>query len=148
LIVRRGPTNLRLPEDSMSLSRTLFLVITLGLAGATTAIAQAANRQPAARTPHLTAGERADCLSCHAQGANEHITAVPAAHRYANAACVACHRPAETMPPSSQHPMDAAHARCAACHVAGNRTGAKPAPASHDHHASTCQICHQAAPLG
>lgn len=120
-------------------------MLTLGAAGAALAQAQAPARTPASRTPHATAG-KADCLSCHAAGANEHISSVPAAHRYANAACVACHRLAERMPPGSEHAMDAAHTRCATCHVAGSPTGAKAIPATHaEYHASLCQVCHQAA---
>jgi hypothetical protein len=131
----------------MRLIRTVAALTAFTLAGAGAAMAQATTaRPPAARTPHPTAG-KAECLSCHGPAANEHIHSVPAAHRYANAACVSCHRPAATMPPSSQHAMDAAHARCTVCHVASSPTNAKPAPASHAaYHASICQSCHEAAP--
>lgn len=117
--------------------------LTLGAAGA--AIAQTAGRAPAPRTPHVLAG-RADCLGCHGAGANAHVKSVPAAHHFANGACAACHRQAEAMPPSSAHAMDAAHTRCAVCHVANSRVGAKAPPASHaQYDASTCVMCHEGA---
>ncbi len=122
--------------------RTIAMLGALTLACASAAMAQAAK---APRTPHALAG-RAECLSCHGQGANEHVTAVPAAHKYANGACAACHRAAETMPPAAKHAMDAMHTRCAVCHVANSRVNAKAPPASHaNYHASTCSMCHQAA---
>jgi hypothetical protein len=129
----------------MSLIRTFAVLAALALAVAGAAIAQVTPRPQASRTPHQTAGKD-DCLSCHGAVANEHIPSVPAAHRYANAACVPCHRLAATMPSNSEHAIDAAHARCAACHVAGSPTHARPIPASHaNRHASICQMCHQAA---
>lgn len=132
----------------MRLIRSVAALTALTLAGAGAAMAQAPSRRPPARTPHALAG-KADCLSCHGPGANQHIKSVPAAHRFANATCATCHRPAETMPPSSRHALDAAHARCAVCHVAGSPTGAKARPASHaTYHASLCQMCHQQAPPG
>ena len=132
----------------MSLIRTAAILAALTLAGVSTVMAQATPRPQPTRTPHLTA-DKADCLSCHGPAANEHITSVPAAHRFANAACLACHRPAQTMPPNSEHAMDAAHARCAVCHVAGSPTHAKPVPASHaSYHPSICQTCHQPAQPG
>lgn len=132
----------------MRLIRTVAALTALTLTGAGAAMAQAASRPPASRTPHAVAG-KADCLSCHGPGANEHITSVPAAHRFANPTCATCHRPADTMPPNLRHAMDAAHARCAVCHVAGSPTGAKPAPDSHaSYHGSLCQMCHLRAPPG
>jgi hypothetical protein len=129
--------------------RTVAAVAALTLAGAGAALAQAAARPQAARTPHPVAG-RSDCLSCHGNDANEHVTDVPAAHRFANAACATCHRPAQAMPPASRHAMDAAHTRCAVCHVADSPTGAKPIPDSTHatRHASTCVMCHDQAPPG
>jgi hypothetical protein len=130
----------------MTLIRTAVVLAVLTLAGAGAAAAQAAARPQPSRTPHAIAG-RADCLSCHAPGAKEHVKSVPAAHRFANAACATCHRPAATMPPTSRHAMDAAHTRCAVCHVANSPTHAKPLPASHGgYHASICVNCHEAAP--
>ena len=133
----------------MSPIRTVAVLTAFTLAAAGAALAQSAAPRPApSRTPHALAG-KAECLTCHGPGANEHVKSVPAAHRFANAACAACHRPAETMPPSSEHAFDAAHARCGVCHVAGTRTGAKVPPASHAaYHASVCQMCHQQAPRG
>ncbi len=123
--------------------RTLAVLTALTLAGAGAASAQGAAAKPAARTPHAVAG-KADCLSCHGQGANAHITSVPAAHRYANAACATCHRVAATLPPRSVHAMDPAHTRCAVCHVANSRVNAKATPASHaPYDASTCAMCHE-----
>ena len=132
----------------MRLIRTVAVLAAFTLAGAGAALAQAATaRPPASRTPHPTTGAKADCLSCHGPAANAHIQSVPADHHYANTACVACHRAAATMPSNSQHAMDAAHARCAVCHVAGSPTNAKPVPASHAaYHASICGNCHGAAP--
>ncbi len=128
----------------MSLFRTAAVLAALTLAGAGAATAQGGAAKPAPRTPHALAG-KADCLSCHGQGANTHVTSVPAAHKYANGACAACHRVAATLPPSSTHAMDAAHTRCAVCHVANNRVNAKTPPQSHAaYDASTCSVCHQA----
>jgi hypothetical protein len=133
----------------MGLIRSVAVLAAFALAGAGTAMAQAGGRPPPPRTPHALAG-KADCLSCHGPAANQHIKSVPAAHRFANTACVACHRLAATMPPGSAHAMDAAHATCAGCHVEGSPTHAKPVPTSHaNRHESTCQLCHQpAAPPG
>ena len=129
----------------MSMFRTAAVLAALTLALAGAAAAQAASQKPAPRTPHPVAG-RAECLSCHGPGAKEHVTSVPAAHRYGNAACAACHRPAATMPPHSTHAMDAAHTRCAVCHVANSRVNAKAPPASHAaYDGSTCVMCHEGA---
>jgi hypothetical protein len=129
--------------------RTAAVLVALTLAGAGAAMAQAGAAQPkAARTPHPVAG-RADCLSCHGPAANGHVRHVPAAHRFANAACATCHRPAERMPPGSRHAMDAAHTRCVVCHVANNRLSAKTPPASHARYdASVCKMCHESAARG
>jgi hypothetical protein len=128
----------------MSLIRTVAILSALTLAGAGAAVAQAA-AHPAPRMPHPAAG-KAECLSCHAADANKHVVSVPAAHRYANAACQACHRLADKMPPSPNHAMDAAHTRCAVCHVANSRVGAKAPPASHaSYDASVCVMCHVSA---
>ncbi len=128
----------------MSLLRTAAVLAALTLAGAGAAAAQGGAAKPAPRTPHALAG-KADCLSCHATGANARITSVPAAHKYPNTMCAACHRVAATLPPSSAHAMDAAHTRCAVCHVANNRVNAKVPPASHGaYDASTCKMCHEA----
>lgn len=131
----------------MCLMRAVAILTALTLAGAGTATAQAAGKR-ATRTPHALAG-RTECLSCHGQGANANVKSVPQTHRYANAACATCHRAADTMPPSSKHAMDAAHTRCAVCHVANSRVAAKAPPASHTaYHASTCKMCHEAASAG
>jgi len=132
----------------MKLIRCVALLTAVTLAGAGAAMAQAAGQPRPSRTPHPTAG-KTDCLSCHGPAANEHIHGVPADHHYANAACLACHRLAATMPADSRHAMDAAHTRCAVCHVAGSPTGAKPVSASHaSYHPSTCKMCHRQAPPG
>ncbi len=121
----------------------ILAALSLGAAGAVTAQTQGPMAAP--RTPHPVAG-RAECLSCHAAGAKPNVTSVPAAHRYANGACAACHRPAATMPPRSTHAMDAAHTRCAVCHVENSRVNAKAPPASHSKYdASTCTMCHEGA---
>jgi len=126
----------------MRWNRTAGAVLVLSLVAVASAVAQAAAPTPS-RTPHRTAG-KVDCLSCHAAGANAHIVSVPANHHYANTMCSGCHRPAATMPSQSQHPLDAAHTRCAVCHVAGNPMHAQPIPASHaNRHASTCAMCHE-----
>lgn len=131
----------------MSLTRTAAVLAALMLAGAGAATAQATAKR-AARTPHALAG-RTECLSCHGQGANQHVKSVPATHRYANAACATCHRVAGTLPPGSNHAMDAAHTRCAVCHVANNRVNAKAPPASHAaYDTSTCKMCHETAAKG
>lgn len=129
--------------------RTAATLTVFMLVGAGAAMAQVgAAQSKAARTPHPVAG-RADCLSCHGSAATEHVTHVPAAHRFANAACATCHRPAEKMPAGSRHAMDAAHTRCAVCHVANNRLGAKIPPASHARYdASVCRVCHESAARG
>jgi len=126
--------------------RTAALLTAFILAGAGAAMAQAVAAQPKAPlTPHPVAG-RAECLSCHGSAGNGHVKHVPAAHHFANAACAACHRPAEKMPPNSTHAMDAAHTRCVVCHVANNRLGAKVPPASHSgYDASVCRMCHESA---
>lgn len=126
----------------MKVIHTAAVLVALALAGARGAAAQSAGPKPAPRTPHAIAG-RAECLSCHAAGAKEHVVAVPAAHKYGNAACAACHRAAATLPPNSAHGMDAAHTRCAVCHVVNSRVNAKAPPASHaSYDASTCSMCH------
>lgn len=113
----------------------------------------AAAQQPPAgppRMPHAAAGKD-QCLTCHAAGANEHITSAPATHRYPATMCARCHRPAETMPPTARHAMDDAHATCATCHVAGGTAAEHLPPASHAaYHPSICRACHeaQAAPPG
>lgn len=129
----------------MRLIRTVALLTACTLAGAGAALAQAATAR-ASRTPHPTTGTMAECLRCHGPDANEHIQSVPDEHHYANDECVRCHRPAAAMPTNSEHPMDAAHARCAVCHVAGSPTNATPIPAGHVYHASTCTMCHVSAP--
>ncbi len=122
--------------------RTLVMLGALACAAGTLPAQQA---KPAARTPHRLTG-KTECLSCHGAGANQHVTSVPAAHKYANAACAACHRPAATMPPSSTHAMDAAHVGCAVCHMANSRVNAKASPASHaQYDAQTCSMCHETA---
>ena len=124
--------------------RAIAMLGALTLAVAATAVAQPAGPRPAPRTPHALAG-KTDCLSCHGSGANAHITSVPAAHHYANGACAACHRPVGTAAPASTHAMDAAHTRCAVCHVANSRVGAKAPPASHaSYDVSICKDCHEA----
>jgi hypothetical protein len=128
----------------MSLIRTFAVLSALTLAGASAAVAQAATH-PAPRMPHPLAG-KAECLSCHAADAGKQVVSVPASHHFANTACQACHHLADTMPPSSPHAMDAVHTRCAVCHVANSRVGAKAPPASHaTYDASVCVMCHQAA---
>lgn len=118
--------------------------------GAGVAHGQQATQRPAPpRMLHPAAG-KADCLSCHGPGANQHIKSTPAAHRYQNAACAMCHRPVETAPPASRHVFDDAHAACRTCHVADSPSGAKAPPAWHEtFDVSICQMCHQpAAPPG
>jgi hypothetical protein len=133
----------------MCLMRAVTILTAITLAGAGTATAQAAGAGTrAARTPHAIAG-KTECLSCHGAGASQHVKSVPQTHRYANAACVTCHRVAERLPPKSSHAMDAAHTRCAVCHVANNRVNAKATPASHGaYDASTCAMCHVTASGG
>lgn len=128
----------------MRFLRTAALVTALSAACAGTLMAQAAARPRAARTPHRTLNKD-DCLSCHRRGANEHVTPVPAEqHDFANGSCVACHRLAATLPSRSEHAFDAAHARCAVCHVAGSPTGAQAIPATHaNYHATLCVMCHE-----
>ena len=129
----------------MKLARTMTLLAVVTLAGSGAAMAQQSARTPAPRTPHPTAG-KADCLSCHAPQATAQVMKTPESHHYASPACLACHRLAATMPPGSQHAMDAAHTRCGVCHVAGSPTHAKPVPVSHTRRTgSTCQMCHQQA---
>ncbi len=128
----------------MRILQTIAVLAAFAAAGAGVAAAQTAAKAPP-RTPHPVAG-RAECLSCHAAGAKPNVTTVPASHHYANAACAACHRPAATMPPRATHAMDAAHTRCAVCHVANSRVNAKAPPASHaSYDASTCVMCHEGA---
>ena len=129
-----------------SSSFAVLFALTVGV----TALAAAQNAPPRPpRTPHRAVGKE-DCLSCHAVGANAHVVDAPANHaNRPNTMCVRCHRPAEAMPPSSQHAFDAAHTRCATCHVAGNTVGAKPTPASHTgRDGSTCSMCHQQVAAG
>lgn len=128
----------------MSFVRIAVALAALALLGADAAAAQAAARPQLPRTPHRTLN-REDCLSCHAVGANEHVKPVPATeHNYTNATSLRCHRLAETMPPRSQHQFDAAHERCAVCHVAGNSVGAQPTPENHARrHISICTVCHE-----
>ena len=129
----------------MKIVCTVTLLAALTLTGSGAAMAQASVRSAAPRTPHPTAG-KTDCLSCHAPQATAQVMKTPEAHKYANPACLACHRLAATMPPPSRHAMDAAHTRCGVCHVAGSPTHAKPVPASHTHrNGTTCQMCHQQA---
>ena len=126
----------------MRLSRT-FAVAALLLLGACALSAQAPARPTRPRMPHR-ALNKDDCLSCHGKTAARGVTAVPAAHDYQNAACVTCHRPAATMPSRSQHAFDAAHTRCAACHVAGNTVNAQPLPADHAGRPNAkCVMCHE-----
>jgi hypothetical protein len=122
----------------------------VAFAGASSLSAQAAPRTPP-RMLHPAAGKQ-DCLSCHAQGANAHITSVPASHHFANGACGMCHKPSAEAPPPIKHAVDAAHEQCRTCHVqaaegAAPAAGAAPAPpASHEKFdASTCRLCHEPA---
>jgi len=128
----------------MRLLRTLSLCFAISLAATSALAAQGPPARPRpARMPHRTLGKD-DCLSCHARGANAHVTPVPEQHAYANAACQSCHRPAETMPSRSDHAFDAMHTRCAVCHVAGSPTGAQAIPADHTgRDAATCVMCHE-----
>lgn len=121
----------------------VLLALTVGVT-ALAAAQSAAPRPQMARTPHRTLGKE-DCLSCHAAGANEHVADVPAtAHSFTNATCLRCHRLNTALPSRSQHAFDAAHTRCAVCHVAGNTVNAQPTPANHSgRHASTCAMCHE-----
>ena len=127
----------------MRWTRTAAAVIALALCSAATALAQGQTKTPA-RMPHRTLN-KTDCLSCHGAGANAHVVSVPASqHSYPNTMCARCHRPAAEMPSRSQHPFDAAHARCAVCHVTGNTVNAQPVPADHaNRHATTCVMCHE-----
>ena len=127
----------------MGVIRTVAVLVILAVAGASPALAQATTARPASRTPHRTLNKE-DCLSCHRQGNTHGISAVPAEHTYGNAACVRCHRPAATLPSRSQHPFDAAHTRCAACHAEGNTVNAQPIPATHGGYtAAQCVMCHE-----
>jgi hypothetical protein len=128
----------------MSLIRTVAVLAGLTLAGVGTAAAQGA-AHPAPRMPHPTAG-KTECLSCHAADAGKHVVAVPASHHYTIAACRACHRLADTMPPAAAHALDEAHTNCTSCHVENNQVGAKTPPASHaSYDPSVCVMCHEAA---
>lgn len=129
----------------MSLVRIAAVVAIIAVAGVSTVAAQGTDRPQISRTPHRTLNKE-NCLSCHGIGANEHVSDVPATdHDFTNATCLRCHRLAATMPSRSQHPFDAAHARCAACHFAGNTVGAQPTPATTHarYHTSTCVMCHE-----
>ncbi len=134
----------------MSLVRAgVALAALTGLVGVSVALAQ----QPAQRPPQMLhpAAGKADCLSCHGRGANEHITSVPEAHRYANGACQMCHKPIAAVPKDIPHAVDSAHADCRSCHAQAAEgapaptPGAAPAPpASHaKFHVSTCRLCPQ-----
>jgi hypothetical protein len=126
----------------MRWTRTAVVILASALLGVATVVAQNTATTPS-RTPHRALGKD-DCLACHAAGANAHVASVPANHHYPNTMCARCHRPAETMPTRSQHPLDAAHTRCAVCHVQGNTLHAQPIPATHTrYHASTCAMCHE-----
>lgn len=126
------------------------------LAGASVASAQAAPHVPP-RMLHPLAGKQ-DCLSCHAAGANAHVTSVPATHHFANSACGMCHKPIAETPPAIRHAVDDAHAECRKCHVqaaegataAAPAPGAAPAPpASHaTFDGATCRLCHEPAAAG
>jgi len=135
----------------MRLIRTMAVLATLTMLGAAAAVAQdstAANRPRATRTPHPTA-DRGDCLRCHGPANADSVKAVPAEHDYPIERCARCHRPAETMPPQSEHAFDDRHARCAECHVAGNTENAKPTPEAHSRYrASWCVMCHVQRPPG
>ena len=142
----------------MSPVRAAVAAALLGVAAsASMALAQAAPHTPP-RMLHPAAG-RQDCLGCHGAGANAHVISVPATHRFANAACGMCHKPAAVMPPAIKHAADEAHAQCRTCHVQADTTqaaaapapGAAPSPpASHAaFDAATCRMCHEpAAPAG
>ncbi len=130
----------------------LALATVASLVGARTASAQQAAPPRPPQMLHPAAG-KADCLSCHGKGANEHITSVPDSHRYGNGACGMCHKPIAATPPAAKHALDEAHADCRHCHALAAE-GAAPAapgtapasPASHaKFHASTCRLCHQPA---
>jgi len=131
--------------------RTRLALAALALViGSGAAAAQQPARPQPPRMPHPAAGHE-QCLSCHAAGANEHITSQPATHRFGASACAMCHRAADTMPPATPHAMDEAHAACATCHVAGGAAASKLPPASHEsYHPSICKDCHTArsAPSG
>jgi hypothetical protein len=136
-----------------SVRSALTLAVLAGMVGVSTALAQ----QPARRPPqmlHPAAGKQ-DCLSCHARGANEHITGVPAAHTYGNGACAMCHKPIAATPKDIPHGVGDDRADCRKCHAQAAE-GAAPAPAapgaapsppaSHAaFHVSTCRLCHQSA---
>lgn len=128
----------------MPRSRSFAVLFALTVGCTALAAAQNAARTPVPRTPHRTLGKE-DCLSCHAIGANEHVSDAPANHaNRPNTMCARCHRPDSTLPSRSQHAFDAAHTRCAVCHVAGNTVNAQPTPANHGrYHASTCIACHE-----
>lgn len=134
----------------MRSTRTLAVLFALVACGTAVAMAQAAPARPqVSRTPHRTLG-KTDCLSCHGIGANEHVSDVPATeHNFTNATCMRCHRAAATMPSRSQHEFDNQHARCQACHVAGNTVNAQPTPANHTRYdRSTCIMCHEPQSVG
>jgi hypothetical protein len=145
----------------MSLVRAAVTLAALAsLAGVGVAPAQQAAPKRPPQMLHPVAG-KADCLSCHGKGANEHITSVPAAHTFANGACGMCHKPIAAAPKTILHAVDDAHADCRTCHPQAAEGAPAPAPtpqgapaapappASHaNFHGSTCRLCHQPAAAG
>jgi len=139
------------------LRATLGLVTALSLGGVRAAVGQQAAPHGPPQMLHPAAGKQ-DCLSCHGRGASAHVTSVPATHTFGNAACMMCHKPSAAAPPAAKHAFDDAHGNCRQCHAqAVEAAGAAPAPsgspaapappASHaPFDATTCRMCHEAAP--
>ncbi len=130
------------------LRAALVVSAALALGGVRAAAAQQAAPRRPPQMLHPAAGKQ-DCLSCHGRGANEHITSVPEAHKYANGACAMCHKPIAATPTVPKHALDDEHGDCRKCHQqaaegATPAPGAAPAPpASHaSFHVSTCKLCH------
>jgi len=99
--------------------------------------ATVAPTQAATKIPHVFAGN-ADCLSCHASGAQ----AVPADHAgRTNETCQSCHQP-DTTVAAIPHVV-AGFGQCLSCHAQGPNA----VPASHKGWTNdTCQFCHVANP--
>lgn len=129
----------------MKPARVGFVVLLFALAGGV-----ASAQQPAAapapqgppRMPHPAAGKE-QCTTCHAQGANANIRAMPASHNFPVTACAMCHRPVDNAPPAIPHAVTEAFTQCRTCHVANSPMGAPAPPASHANwNIAICQTCH------
>jgi len=98
---------------------------------------------------HDLAG-RDNCLMCHAAGAMEPVTDVPATHEgWENVACLWCHGADAAMlttdPPVITHDL-AGRDNCLMCHAPGAMDGVVETPADHEgRESSHCQMCHKVA---